>query len=422
MLMTAWTCGLTAGDGPGNRMMAVTTGRDVRVDFFRGLCLLVIFTRHVNPSALRDYMPSALGFSDAAEAFVFLSGFVCGRAYGKAMRGGFLACQMKALRRCWQIYAAHILTLFLNLALVTALFGGQSVTASGFLQDPAGCLQRAFLLSYFPDRITVLALYILLVALVPSGLWLARRLTPYGMATASFLVYSAVQGLPGELELPGEWAAAVGYNPFAWQFLFFFAVALGGTRLDEGFRPPAGKAMIVGAAVLLAVLFLAKRRYAAGESPWNLQEDSLPWGKADLEPLRLVSFALFAYLCWAMAPEVARSYRGRAASAFVHCGRYSLPVFCLGLCLTSLANETLQRYGHSLWRDLAANLGGWALMLLFGALLHAADRARAAVPAAFHSSPTPAEPEADSLAGPNGHDSVAKEHERERATAGSVTQ
>ncbi len=49
------------------------------------------------------------GFSDAAEIFVFISGYTASLVYGRKMRQqGFLVGAAKILRRTWQVYVAHL--------------------------------------------------------------------------------------------------------------------------------------------------------------------------------------------------------------------------------------------------------------------------------------------------------------------------
>ena len=48
--------------------------RDPRLDFFRGLCLVMIYINHV-PGTIFEHVTSRnFGLSDAAEGFVFMSG------------------------------------------------------------------------------------------------------------------------------------------------------------------------------------------------------------------------------------------------------------------------------------------------------------------------------------------------------------
>src|SRR5262245_46849395 len=88
--------------------------RDVRLDFFRGIGLWMIFLDHIPDDvvswlALRNY-----GFSDAAEAFVFISGYLVGSIYVPIVRDGlFLAALKRLWKRAAQMYVAHILLFLL---------------------------------------------------------------------------------------------------------------------------------------------------------------------------------------------------------------------------------------------------------------------------------------------------------------------
>ena len=53
----------------------MTFERDHRIDFFRGLALIFIFWDHVPHNPLGQITLRNLGFSDAAEIFVFLAGY-----------------------------------------------------------------------------------------------------------------------------------------------------------------------------------------------------------------------------------------------------------------------------------------------------------------------------------------------------------
>ena len=89
-------------------------GRDPRIDFFRGLALIFIFWDHVPHNPLGQITLRNVGFSDAAEVFVFLAGFAAVLAYGKIMQrdGYWMAC-LKILRRAWVLYVVHIFLLAL---------------------------------------------------------------------------------------------------------------------------------------------------------------------------------------------------------------------------------------------------------------------------------------------------------------------
>src|SRR5580700_1721364 len=84
--------------------------RELRLDLFRGLALWLIFIDHVSPDVLSWFTIRSYGFSDAAEIFIFISGYTAAFVYGRAMlESGFDIATARILRRVWQIYAAHIL-------------------------------------------------------------------------------------------------------------------------------------------------------------------------------------------------------------------------------------------------------------------------------------------------------------------------
>src|SRR3954452_15675834 len=88
--------------------------RDLRLDFFRGLGLWMIFLDHIPDDVVAWLTLRNYGFSDAAEFFVFISGYLAGFIYGPIVQSGnLLAATKRLLLRAWQMYVAHIL-LFLT--------------------------------------------------------------------------------------------------------------------------------------------------------------------------------------------------------------------------------------------------------------------------------------------------------------------
>ena len=82
-------------------------GRDLRLDFFRGLALWFIFLDHIPDNVVSWLTVRNYGFSDATEIFVFISGYTAVIAYSRMMlREGWpraavahLSTGLAALRR-----------------------------------------------------------------------------------------------------------------------------------------------------------------------------------------------------------------------------------------------------------------------------------------------------------------------------------
>src|SRR5260370_19426603 len=94
--------------------------RDFRLDLFRGMGLWMIFLDHIPDDVVAWLTLKNYGFSDAAEFFVFISGYLAGFIYGPIILGGnFIAATKRLLTRVWQMYVAHIMLLLLFTAQIS---------------------------------------------------------------------------------------------------------------------------------------------------------------------------------------------------------------------------------------------------------------------------------------------------------------
>ena len=74
--------------------------RESRLDLFRGLALWLIYIDHVSPDILTWGTLRSYGFSDAAEIFIFISGYTAALVYGRiTFASGFLIGTARVLRR-----------------------------------------------------------------------------------------------------------------------------------------------------------------------------------------------------------------------------------------------------------------------------------------------------------------------------------
>src|SRR5260370_31744680 len=83
--------------------------RELRIDLFRGVALWLIFIDHLSPDLLTWFTIRSYGFSDAAEIFIFISGYTAAFVYGRAMiASGFVVASVRILRRVWQSCVAPV--------------------------------------------------------------------------------------------------------------------------------------------------------------------------------------------------------------------------------------------------------------------------------------------------------------------------
>src|SRR5712671_827867 len=94
--------------------------RDLRLDFFRGVALIFIFIDHIPENILSYFTLEAFGFFDAAEVFIFISGFTAALVYGRRLaEKGALYATAQVMRRAWQLYVAHVFLFVIFIAEVS---------------------------------------------------------------------------------------------------------------------------------------------------------------------------------------------------------------------------------------------------------------------------------------------------------------
>ncbi|MBK1659162.1 OpgC family protein [Paracraurococcus ruber] len=391
-----------AGAGPAH---APASGRDLRVDFFRGLALWFIFIDHIPGNRLGDLTLRNIALCDATEGFVLLAGYAAGLAYGAAMdRRGWVFAAATLLRRCGTLYVAHIFLFVVFAAQVG--YSASLLDAPAYLDElqldpfrdqPYVALLQALLLRYQPAFLDILPLYIALLALLAPLLPLLRR--PLTLLGLSATLYLLARGL--DLNLPNWIDGGWFFNPLAWQLLFVTGCLLGYVPRGPGGvrRPPPVvpfRQDLAAGAVLVLALGAAASLLARVEEPpdWLPERLGLLLTTVDknaLHPLRLVSVLAMAYLLAHAVPRRAAWLRSAAAAPFVLMGQHGLPVFCTGIFLSFLGRLALEQSDRGPMQ-LAVNLGG--LLALVGVGLVAAwyrQREKApALPVATPSSTTPA--------------------------------
>jgi hypothetical protein len=210
-------------------------GRDYRLDLLRGFANWAIYLDHIPNNAVNWITQKNFGFSDAADLFVFISGYTASFVYARIMlERGFVIGGTRLIRRAWQIYVAHVLLFVIYLAEIGYLAQRyhdpnleSEFNVAGFMRNPAETLYQGLILAFKPVNMDVLPLYISLMLVYPVVLWVMLR-RPNMTLAASFLLYLAARHFGWNLPAypVGTWY----FNPFCWQFLFVFGgwFALGG--------------------------------------------------------------------------------------------------------------------------------------------------------------------------------------------------
>src|SRR5215469_14957046 len=336
-------------------------GRDLRLDFFRGIANWAIFLDHIPNNAVNWITTRNWGFSDAADMFVFISGYTAAFVYARIMlERGTIEAATRILKRAWQIYIAEIGYLaqtYDNPVLA------QEFNVFGFLRYPIETLYEGLILKFKPVNLDVLPLYIVLMVVFPPVLWAMLR-KPDLTLLASIVVYVAARLFGWNLpSYPGgHWY----FNPFAWQLLFVFGAwcALGGAQRSAALIK--SRAMLIfGVAYLVFALYMTMAdrfpSLAALVPSW-LDHAVNPISKTNLDPLRFLHFVVLAILVVRILPREWPGFERPIFQPAIVCGQQSLEVFCFGVFLSFAAHFVLVQISNAIWMQILVSIAGIALM------------------------------------------------------------
>jgi len=355
--------------------------RDLRLDFFRGLALFIIFIDHIPGNVLSHFTLRTIGFSDAAEVFIFISGYTAAMVFGQALRRrGMLFAAAQIYRRVWQLYVAHLFLFVIFMAevsyTITRFNNPMYIDEMGigsFLNEPYRAIVNALVLRFQPAFLDILPLYIVLLAAFPFILAALARSRWLVLVPATAL-YAATRIF--SLSFHGYPHGFVWYfSPFAWQFLFVVGAMCGYARVTGEPVLPRGRWPIVVASVMAgaaAIVSLSWALHNIWETFPGLFLDKL-WpltiGKRDLAPLRLIDFVALAIVTVRVIPRDAAVFRSRAAWPIILCGQHSLQVFCLGILLSAMVHVAMTEFDDSVGTQIALNAAGMAAMIATAWLL-----------------------------------------------------
>jgi hypothetical protein len=352
--------------------------RELRLDLFRGLALWLIFIDHVSPDLLSWFTIRSYGFSDAAEIFIFISGYTAALVYARAMfQSGFVIAAARILRRVWQIYAMHILLFAVLVAEVSYIavglekpFYAKEMEITDFLKQPGIAMGQALLLRYRPLNMDVLPVYIVLMLFLPLILLLMRWRANLTLAM-SVALYVLVWLCDLHLTTypSGFWS----FNPLAWQMLFVFGAwcALGGAKRMSRFRF-SSITMWISFAYLFAAFCVTLTWYFPQLNllmPHWLEQWMYPIDKTDLDVLRVAHFLALAAIVVRFVPAGWSGLKSPWLRPMILCGQHSLEIFCLGVFLAFTGYFLLTEISAGLGLHFLAGLVGITMMSAVARLL-----------------------------------------------------
>jgi hypothetical protein len=379
--------------------------RDVRLDFFRGLTMFIIFLAHSPDNSWTSYIPAHFGFSSGAEVFVFCSGIASGMAFGLVFaKRGFRLGLMRVLFRVWQVYWAHIsltiavLFVYLLVSKITGQPSYEKISGWLFVNNPIEGLTGIVTLRYFIGYMDILPMYLLLLGAIPLMMLLSRAhpLLPLIVSAGIWLFIQVVNvWFPGDILQPVNFPATPDgvvnwhFNPLAWQFIFFlgFGFSMGWLR-----RPAFQRSWLFWLAVIYLVFAFFASSWVpmywesywrtgiwwhaglSAENPafWNSRLwDFKLWlladkqsGVTELQIWRVIHILALAYVVLTLIDPVRQRLNARWAAPIVMVGQQSLATFMGSTALALMGSLALDAIGRNFWDQALVNLLGFAAIIL----------------------------------------------------------
>lgn len=355
--------------------------RDLRLDFFRGTALVFIYIDHIPGNKLAYATVGSWNFSDAAEMFVFISGYTAALVFGgMLLRDGPLLAGLRILNRCWVLYVAHVFMFVAFMAqvslsaerLANPIFL-EEMRVDEFLKTPHLAVLHALNLTFQPTFMDILPLYIvLMLGLIPALPLIARW--PWAAIGLSLALWLAGHLFALNLSAypDGVWL----FSPIGWQFLFVIGACLGFPR-KRPWLPWLERRWLVWLCAAILALSASGRLFLWLKYAYNLDWPHLSrvlyWGtggsKTALGVYRLVNFLALAYLAAYLVKPGAAWLRSSAARPVVWMGQNSLYIFCMGIFLSYLGHLILVEVSSSTFAHVGVSIAGIGLMALVAAAM-----------------------------------------------------
>jgi hypothetical protein len=349
-------------------------GRDLRLDLIRGIANWQIFINHIPNNIFNWVTTENYGFSDAADLFIFISGYTACFVYARIMlERSSLGASTRIFKRAWQIYVAQVMLFCVYAAGIGYLalkYHDPNLdnvyNIHFFFEHPVEMLGAMLTLKYKPLNMDVLPLYVLLMLVFPAILWALVR-KPNCVLAASIILYVLARHF--DWNLPSYPYGVWYFNPFCWQLLFVLGAwfALGGwSELMPLIRSRTflllGIAYLIFALIMTLAAWIPQLRAVLPD--W-LYSAFNPNDKTNVAPYRVVHLAIIVMLVTRFLPRDWPGLEWRIFRPAILCGQQSLQTFCTGIFLSFGAYFVLVETTSAIWMQILVNISGIAILCLF---------------------------------------------------------
>jgi len=346
------------------------------IDFFRGCGLLMIFINHIPNNSWSWFMPTWLGFTDAADLFVFCSGLVVAIAYGRYYENkGYWQGVLKTSSRCFQLYIVHLSVILIYFALtvlaqfLTGIDYPTGAHMDYFYREPFDAIKYLLELKYIPNYLGILPMYIIMLGILPVIIAVSR-IHRFLVLIISPAIYSAMYlwdlHFIGDPEAGWPWF----FNPFGWQLLFFLAYAIGSGWIPY---PKESKPLLIACIVFCLIAAPLSHdllhEYVPFLAEWRkLIQPALH--KTPCAPLRIIYALAAAYILRWWSVKHSDFFNQRFARWLTITGQFSLPVFATSSLLSFIAFVIMEKIQYAVIPTLIINIICCLLLIGLAHILH----------------------------------------------------
>jgi hypothetical protein len=310
---------------------------------------MIIFD-HIPGDPLSKATYARLGFSDAAEIFVFLSGISCGIVYSRVLaRQGVGGLLRGVSGRALQIYTYYLIA---SLVTILLIVGTKDVVAipdnhQAFIalrEDPLAAIRSAIFLVSPPDLPGILVLYLELKLFFVPLFVLTAAWSSAGLSLlASGSVWLLAQFYPNLLPRLADHSY---FNPMAWQFIFCIGMFVGTWYNSNNMSVEILHkrcwvllaCTIVGGGLIYHLAQDLAHHQLLDLGAFALSDATLVQMKENLSAIRLLHFLAVAFLVAICIGPSSPLLSAPGAGVLIKSGRLSLQIFCLGAILSIMLN------------------------------------------------------------------------------------
>lgn len=313
--------------------------RDLRLDFLRGMCLVVMLIDHFQKSWMVHYTIQSLGSISAAEGFVFISGMVVCRVYLPFLeKKGFRLTARKAAQRALKLYLAYIVLLTSLILLDQIPFINIHLNRLATYSSKLALGIDILLLRYRPSGFHVLPLYVMLLIATPGILWLIHKKHTWWLVLGSVTLYVLYHLAPKSF----TWElgrAKIPLFPFmTWQLLYIAGILTMHYRRQFAawWKKCPREIFDLGILIFFVFFFVLHHLLEAQAFPNSAALDNFWFSKRMLNVGRLLNFAVAGILFHRIIDRCWKPLAIFPGALFIPLGQASLWVFLMQVVLLYL--------------------------------------------------------------------------------------